>query len=65
VQLWYQMALTGRRDLAIAPSPRTGFEMSLLRMLAFRPAETGGGVPFDAFGCSRQTWVSYGSCSMP
>ncbi len=41
VQLWYQMALNGRRDLPLAPSPRAGFEMSLLRMLAFRPAETG------------------------
>ena len=39
VQLWYQMALTGRRDLSFAPSPRAGFEMSVLRMLAFRPAE--------------------------
>ncbi len=39
VQLWYQMALGGRRDLPLAPSPRAGFEMSLLRMLAFRPAE--------------------------
>ena len=38
VQLWYQMAISGRRDLALAPSPRVGFEMSLLRMLAFRPA---------------------------
>lgn len=37
VQLWYQMALNGRRDLAYAPSPRSGFEMTLLRMLAFRP----------------------------
>jgi DNA polymerase-3 subunit gamma/tau len=38
VQLHYQIALLGRRDLAIAPDPRIGFEMSLLRMLAFRPA---------------------------
>ena len=38
VQLWYQMALNGRRDLSLAPSPRAGFEMSVLRMLAFRPA---------------------------
>lgn len=37
VQLWYQMALHGRRDLPHAPSPRSGFEMTLLRMLAFRP----------------------------
>ncbi len=42
VQLWYQMAVTGRRDLGLAPSPRTGFEMSLLRMLAFRPMGDGG-----------------------
>ncbi len=42
VQLWYQMALNGRRDLPLAPSPRAGFEMSLLRMLAFRPAEGEG-----------------------
>ncbi|MFZ5638922.1 MAG: DNA polymerase III subunit gamma/tau [Pseudomonadota bacterium] len=41
VQLWYQMALQGRRDLAYAPSPRAGFEMTALRMLAFRPAEGG------------------------
>ncbi|MDQ3286978.1 MAG: DNA polymerase III subunit gamma/tau [Pseudomonadota bacterium] len=38
VQIWYQMALNGRRDLPFAPSPRAGFEMSVLRMLAFRPA---------------------------
>jgi len=42
VQLWYQMALHGRRDLPLAPSPRAGFEMSLLRMLAFRPVEGEG-----------------------
>jgi DNA polymerase-3 subunit gamma/tau len=37
VQLYYQIALAGRRDLAMAPEPRLGFEMTLLRMLAFRP----------------------------
>jgi len=37
VQLWYQMALNARRDLSFAPSPRAGFEMAMLRMLAFRP----------------------------
>lgn len=42
VQLWYQMALHGRRDLPLAPSPRSGFEMTVLRMLAFRPAGEGG-----------------------
>lgn len=35
VQLWYQMALQGRRELPLAPSERIGFEMALLRMLAF------------------------------
>ena len=39
VQLWYQMALNGVRDLGYAPSPRAGFEMVLLRMLAFRPLQ--------------------------
>ncbi len=42
VQLYYQIATTGRRDLSLAPDARTGFEMALLRMLAFRPAEGGG-----------------------
>jgi len=41
VQLWYQIAVTGRRDLPLAPTPRVGFEMALLRMLAFAPAKTG------------------------
>ncbi|MEN1958185.1 DNA polymerase III subunit gamma/tau [Luteimonas changyuni] len=41
VQLWYQMAVGGRRDIDLAPSARVGFEMSLLRMLAFRPGEGG------------------------
>ena len=37
VQLYYQIGLIGRRDLAYAPDLRTGFEMCLLRMLAFMP----------------------------
>jgi DNA polymerase-3 subunit gamma/tau len=41
VQLYYQIAVAGRRDLTLAPDARTGFEMALLRMLAFRP--DGGG----------------------
>lgn len=39
VQLYYQIATTGRRDLTLAPDARTGFEMAVLRMLAFRPGE--------------------------
>ncbi len=38
VQLYYQIALLGRRDLPLSPDPRGGFEMTLLRMLAFEPA---------------------------
>lgn len=37
-QLFYQMALNGKRDFTLSPDPRRGFEMTLLRMLAFRPA---------------------------
>ena len=37
VQLIYQVALTGKRDLPIAPDPRAGMEMTLLRMLNFAP----------------------------
>ena len=37
LQLIYQIALIGKRDLALAPDPRSGFEMILLRMISFRP----------------------------
>ncbi|MBS0581797.1 MAG: DNA polymerase III subunit gamma/tau [Proteobacteria bacterium] len=40
-QLYYQFAVVGRRDLPLAPTARAGFEMTLLRMLAFRPVEAG------------------------
>ncbi|MBB5357876.1 DNA polymerase-3 subunit gamma/tau [Rhodanobacter sp. ANJX3] len=41
VQLYYQIATSGRRDLSMAPDARTGFEMAMLRMLAFRPDDGG------------------------
>ncbi len=41
VQLWYQMAVNGKRELELAPSHRVGFEMTVLRMLAFRPHDVG------------------------
>ena len=50
VQLYYQIALGGRRDLAMAPEPRLGFEMTLLRMLAFRP-ETAAAATAAAATC--------------
>ena len=37
VQLYYEIALRGRRDLALVPDPRLGLEMTVLRMLAFTP----------------------------
>ena len=42
VQLYYQIALNGRRDLPFAPDEFSGFCMTLLRMLAFAPGAEGG-----------------------
>jgi DNA polymerase III subunit gamma/tau len=39
LQLYYQIGLIGQRDLDLAPDPRSGFEMVMLRMLTFRPAD--------------------------
>jgi DNA polymerase-3 subunit gamma/tau len=52
VQLFYQTALLGRRDLDLAPDPRSGAEMTLLRMLAFRPA-TASAMPSSGGGAGR------------
>ena len=38
IQLFYQTLLIGKRDLPLAHSPKAGFEMLLLRLIAFRPA---------------------------
>lgn len=43
VQLYYQIGVMGLRDLPYAPDPRSGLEMILLRMAAFRPASAGEG----------------------
>jgi DNA polymerase-3 subunit gamma/tau len=37
VQLYYQILLTGRKELAFAPDPKSGLEMALLRAVAFVP----------------------------
>ncbi|MEA1605658.1 DNA polymerase III subunit gamma/tau [Pseudomonas spirodelae] len=57
VQFYYQMGLIGRRDLPLSPDPRSGFEMVLLRMLAFRPADThdAPGVVLKPLGISQAT----------
>ncbi|SFQ42407.1 DNA polymerase-3 subunit gamma/tau [Geopseudomonas sagittaria] len=57
VQFYYQMGLIGRRDLPLAPDPRSGFEMVLLRMLAFRPADAARApdTPLKTTGISQAT----------
>lgn len=41
IQLYYQIALHGRRDLPLAPDEYAGFTMTILRMLAFAPSSAG------------------------
>lgn len=58
VQLFHQIAMIGRRDLPLAPDPRAGLEMVLLRMLAFRPtrsSDTDQVVHSAATGATTQT----------
>jgi DNA polymerase-3 subunit gamma/tau len=42
VQLYYQIGLSGKQEINLAPDLRSGFEMILLRMLAFRPESPAG-----------------------
>ncbi len=62
-QLYYQIAIKGREELGIAPDPRTGLEMTLLRMLAFRPlgfdsaAPASGSAKVQA-GSEDADWIS-------
>jgi len=50
VQLYYQLGMMAKRDMPLAPDPRTGLEMGLLRMIAFRPdaVAAGGETPRPA-----------------
>ncbi|ULQ45789.1 DNA polymerase III subunit gamma/tau [Flagellatimonas centrodinii] len=52
LQLYYQIVVLGRRDLTWSPDPRIGFEMTVLRMLAFRP-DAGEGLPAGNAGGRR------------
>jgi len=45
VQLFYQIVLRSHQDLAMSPDPQIGFEMALLRMLAFAPEDLKQAVP--------------------
>ncbi|MBC2677536.1 DNA polymerase III subunit gamma/tau [Pseudomonas baltica] len=67
VQFYYQMGLIGRRDLPLAPELRGGFEMVLLRMLAFRPAGSSDGPsqPLKTVGISAATVDSTHSVAAP
>jgi DNA polymerase-3 subunit gamma/tau len=53
LQLLYQIAIQSRRDLDYAPDARAGFEMALLRMLAFRPATVPPAAAAPAGGSAR------------
>ena len=54
VQLFYQIGLIGQRDLDLAPDPRSGFEMVMLRMLTFRPQSSETETPSAAKPASFQ-----------
>jgi DNA polymerase-3 subunit gamma/tau len=53
VQLLYQIAIHGRRDLGLAPDEFAGFTMTLMRMLAFLPVEPGKSASAATPGASR------------
>jgi DNA polymerase-3 subunit gamma/tau len=53
VQLYYQLSLQARRDIDLAPDHRTGFEMAMLRLLAFQPVDTAAAPPSSLAGPAR------------
>ncbi|HUR40115.1 MAG TPA: DNA polymerase III subunit gamma/tau C-terminal domain-containing protein, partial [Verrucomicrobiae bacterium] len=65
VQVWYQIVINGRRDLPWAPDPRLGFEMTLLRLLAFRPGEAGSTQPAGAGSTTAARPVAGGARAAP
>ena len=60
-QLYYQIAIAGRRDLPLAPTPRAGFEMTMLRMLAFRPVAAGEAKAHNPAATAQQAPAPSGS----
>ena len=50
IQLFYQIALLGKRDIGLAPDEYAGFTMTLLRMLAFMPVDKGAFAPTEKTG---------------
>ncbi|MBX3703005.1 MAG: DNA polymerase III subunit gamma/tau [Steroidobacteraceae bacterium] len=65
LQLCYQIAILARRDLELAPDPRSGTEMSLLRMLAFRPAGAAGGARAAGSAPTAQAGASGATIAAP
>jgi DNA polymerase-3 subunit gamma/tau len=65
VQLYYQTAILGRRDLGYAPDPRAGFEMTLVRMLAFRPAGAGATASGSGGGSRAASVANTAGAAMP
>jgi len=63
LQLFYQIALIGKRDLYLAPSLRAGFEMVLLRMMTFRPAQAPGSGQSGAAPLARPAGAKSGQSS--
>jgi DNA polymerase III subunit gamma/tau len=57
-QLYYQIGLIGQRDLPWAPSARSGFEMTLLRMLAFIPQDTATVAPKPVSISAQKTTIT-------
>jgi len=57
-QLYYQIALHGRRDLPLAPDEYAGFSMTLMRMLAFTPGGEAGARARPATAASAETKVA-------
>jgi DNA polymerase III subunit gamma/tau len=65
LQLCYQIAIMSRRDLDYAPDARGGFEMALLRMLAFRPLSTADDEPLPAGRATTRRAAGAASVAIP
>ena len=65
LQLCYQIAIMSRRDLDYAPDARGGFEMALLRMLAFRPLSTADDEPRPAGRATTRRTAGAATVAMP
>ena len=65
LQLCYQIAIMSRRDLDYAPDARGGFEMALLRMLAFRPLSTADDEPRPAGRATTRRTAGAATVALP